>query len=142
MIPVWCPRRRYRPYYTLPAGTQVNIPIAVRLPNGNVMIRWLYPVTDPSDPRYYTFFYFEVYRNSETGTPITPYPRPTTDGVNLSFVLRADLWVDTSPAANSQYFIRAISASGTPGNFLSSPTVSFSIHALTVDATHRKSSVS
>jgi len=121
--------------YTPPGGPPVPIPIAnkVTTESGttNVVITWAYPPIDPdasgfdsSDPRYYSFFYFEVQRNKIT---ISPVPTVTNSGPEWSFALRATMWVDTAPPASGEngyvYSIRAWSASGAYGPFLDSPPV-------------------
>jgi len=116
--------------YTPPSGPPIPIPIATVVGN-NVVIRWAYPPIDPtdpgfdpSDPRYYSFFYFEVQRNETT---ISPVPAITTRDPAWSFALRATMWVDTAPPPSGDvgyvYSIRAWSASGTHGAFLDSPPV-------------------
>ena len=109
--------------YSLPNGTSVAIPIAIRI-EGNVIIRWHYPVTDPL---YNAFFYFAVYRGGErgTGTLVSPIPinnnkdgRPTP-----SFALRAARCVDTAPPSGSTYYIYAVSASGVFSSYLNSSAV-------------------
>jgi len=106
--------------YNPPSGP-VAIPVALQV-GGNVVLRWSYPVTDPSDPQLYTFFYFQVTRvdNSGNSKVISPVPQITKDGKPAaSFALRAALWVDTTPPAlprggSYTYEIRAFSASGVP----------------------------
>jgi Glycosyl hydrolases family 39 len=116
--------------YAPPSGPPVPIPIAALVGN-NVVIRWSYPPIDPndpgfdpSDPRYYSFFYFEVQRNQTT---ISPVPATTPEAPAWSFALRATMWVDTAPPSSGEvgyvYSIRAWSASGTHGPFLDSPPV-------------------
>jgi len=117
--------------YTPPNGPPIPIPIATLIGN-NVVIRWAYPPIDPddpsfdpSDPRYYSFFYFEVQRNKTT---ISPVPTVTEAGAPAwSFALRATMWVDTTPPPSGEtgyvYSIRAWSASHIPGPFLDSPPV-------------------
>jgi hypothetical protein len=107
--------------YTMPDGTIVTIPIATPA-GGNVVLRWHYPVTDPSDPKLYSFFYFQVQRGD---TVISPVPQPTKDGVqSSSFALRAAMWVDTAPERGTYiYTITAFSASGVPSAPLTSPSV-------------------
>jgi hypothetical protein len=127
--------------YTPPGGPPVPILIANKvtltteegMTITNVVITWAYPPIDPddpsfdpSDPRYYSFFYFEVQRDKKT---ISPVPTVTTPGAPAwSFALRATMWVDTPPLPASghisySYRIRAWSASGVPGPFLDSPPV-------------------
>ena len=116
--------------YTPPSGPPVPIPIATVI-GSNVVIRWAYPPIDPndpsfdpSDPRYYSFFYFEVQRNKTT---ISPVPVTTPGAPAWSFALRATMWVDTTPPPSGDtgyvYSIRAWSASGSHGDFLDSPPV-------------------
>ncbi len=120
--------------YTPPGGPPVPIPVAnpVPIPGGghNVVITWAYPPIDPndpgfdpSDPRYSSFFYFEVQRN---GTTISPVPSVTQAGAPAwSWALRATMWVDTPTTGGMYtYRIRAWNSSGTPGDFLYSQQVS------------------
>jgi hypothetical protein len=122
--------------YTPPGGPPVPIPIAETVTTEagttNVVIRWAYPPIDPDDPgfnpgdpRYYSFFYFEVQRNKTT---ISPMPTVTSPGApDWSFALRATTWVDTAPPPSGEtgyvYSIRAWSASGVYGPFLYSSPV-------------------
>jgi hypothetical protein len=101
--------------YTMPDGTIDAIPIAIVV-GGNVVLRWQYPVTDPGDPRLYSFFYFQVQRGDAV---ISPVPQPTTKEGGRSFALRAAMWIDTAvgtsgpqPGNTYTYTITAFSASG------------------------------
>jgi hypothetical protein len=80
------------------------------------VLRWQYPVTDPGDPRLYSFFYFQVQRGDAV---ISPVPQPTTKEGGRSFALRAAMWIDTAvgtsgpqPGNTYTYTITAFSASG------------------------------
>jgi len=113
--------------YTPPGAPAQPIAIAA-LDGANVVITWRYPPIDPnapgfdpSDPLYYSFFYFEVQRD---GMTISPVPAATTrDAPAWSYALRAMRWVDTGhPSTRNKpdyiYTIRACNASGTFGPML------------------------
>jgi Glycosyl hydrolases family 39 len=117
--------------YTPPGGPPIPIPVAMPpAPGGsNVTITWAYPPIDPndpgfdpSDPKYSSFFYFEVQRN---GTTISPVPTITQPGAPAwSWALRATTWVDTPTQSGTYtYRIRAWNSSGTFGGWLVSQQV-------------------